>query len=378
MGFKKTAFALILAAAVVAAASAQWRDAAARTISGRGDFRALAAMIEDAYPGMPESEKSEASGILAFCAFKTGDASSETRWIAEFFESGRSDETGFIFLDFDGQAAVESYLDRWRIRYPRIREIALVAGTGDEAIIPEGTLPLAVDIAAPVFFKFFEGEDVLRAGAFQPGFNVLGLDANALFRETRRRTYVLEVKSGSLILRKKIILDVAVSWPEGLKPKPPEPPKAGWLARALGTPDPPPPPAQPPKAREYRLSLYVGGDLLLSSRKQETAQPLTLGLKPSNNPMYLKPDWNIKRNDPWANPGLNSSFSIIDAIGLVGGLLKDLLQKKKTGEPGSARVRTVQDLALDFRIRDAEGRPLEMRVTMNLDTRERPVVRSGL
>jgi len=378
MGFKKTAFALILAAAAVAAASAQWRDAAARTISGRGDFRALAAMIEDAYPGMPESEKSEASGILAFCAFKTGDAGSETRWITEFFESGRSDETGFIFLDFDGQAAVESYLDRWRIRYPRIREIALVAGTGDEAIIPEGTLPLAVDIAAPVFFKFFEGEDVLRAGAFQPGFNVLGLDANALFRETRRRTYVLEVKSGSLILRKKIILDVAVSWPEGLKPKPPEPPKAGWLARALGTPDPPPPPAQPPKAREYRLSLYVGGDLLLSSRKQETAQPLTLGLKPSNNPMYLKPDWNIKRNDPWANPGLNSSFSIIDAIGLVGGLLKDLLQKKKTGEPGSARVRTVQDLALDFRIRDAEGRPLEMRVTMNLDTRERPVVRSGL
>jgi hypothetical protein len=94
--------------------------------------------------------------------------------------------------------------------------------------------------------------------------------------------------------------------------------------------------------------------------------------------MYLKPDWNIKRNDPWANPGLNSSFSIIDAIGLVGGLLKDLLQKKKTGEPGSARVRTAQDLALDFRIRDAEGRPLEMRVEMNLDTRERPVVRSGL
>jgi len=376
MGFKKIATAAVLTAAFVTGAAAQWRETAARTVSEGGDFQALAELIESDYLGLPEAERPDAAALLAFCAKKNGDAETETRWIIEFFETGRAEDSGFVFLDFNGQAIVASYLNQWRAKYPWIREIALIQGTGDEIIIPEGTLPLAVEISVPAFFKFFEGDKVLKAGAFQPGFNVLGLDANALFRESRRRTYFLEVKSGPLILKRQITLDVTVSWPVAPKPKPPEAPKVGKLARALGTPDPPPPPL-PPKVREYRLALYVGGDLLLSSQKRETVKPLELGVKPSNNPVFLKPDWNIKRNDPWANPGLNNQFSILDAIGLVGGLLKDLFLKKKTGDPEPPRIRTVQDLSLDFKLRNAEGHPLEMRVDMKLDSRARPVARSG-
>jgi len=375
MAGKRVLAAAVLAAACAAGLSAQWREEAAGIVSKGGNFPALATMIEGAYGGLPEGEKADAAALLAFCASKNGDARTEARWIIEFFEVGRAADSGFVFLDFGGQATLAGYLNEWRAKYPWIREIALIKGDRDEIIIPEGVLPLAVQISSPAFFKFFEGDEVIKAGALQPGFNVIGLDANALFRESRRRIYALEVKSGPLILKKEFNLDVTVSWPLAPKPKPEPPPKVGKLARLLGTPDPPaPPPA--PKIREYQLDLYAGGDLLMSSRKTETIKPLVLGLAPSNNPAFLRPDWNIKRNDPWANPQFNS-FSILDAIGIVGGLLKDLF-KKKPGEPEAPRIQTVQALTLDFKFKDADANPLEMRVEMKLDTQARPVARYGL
>lgn len=355
---------------------AQWRQAAATALEAGGDFAELAELIESEYPGLPDEEKPEAAAIRAFCAKQAGEAAAESRWIVEFFESGRSLEAGFAFLDYRGQETVGSYVNAWRVKYPWIRDVSLIQGTGNEIIIPEGEVPLAVDVSIPVLFKFFENDRVIKAGAFQAGFNVLGLDANALFRDSRKRTYFLEVKSGPLILKKEIGLEVNVSWPVAPQPKAPEAPKVGRLARALGTPDPPPPPA-PPKIREYRLALYVGTDLIMSSRKSETAKPLELGIKPSNNPQFLKPDWNIKRNDPWANPGLNNRFSITDAIGLLGGLLKNLL-KKHPDDPDRARIKTVKDLTLDFHFKDMEGNPLEMRVVMNLQVQARPEIRTGI
>ncbi|MHB8055122.1 MAG: hypothetical protein ACYDH3_07750 [Candidatus Aminicenantales bacterium] len=376
MAAKRWGIAAGLAILLVSGLSAQWRQAAAATVTAGGDFRALAELIESEYPDLPAEEKPEAAALLAFCAKKNGETEAEGRWVIEFFESGKGLDAGFTFLDFRGQEVVSTFLNGWRMKYPWIRDIALIQGVGNEIIIPEGTLPLAVEISVPAFYKFFEGDRVIKAGAFQAGFNVLGLDANSLFRESRKRTYALEVKAGPLILKKEIVLDVTVSWPVAPKPKEPEPPKVGKLARALGTPDPPAPPP-PPKVREYHLDLYVGGDLLMSSQRSETVKPLEMGLKPSNNPQFLKPDWNIKRNDPWANPGLNNRFSITDAIGLLGGLLKNLL-KKQPDDPERTRIKTVQNLSLDFHLKDVEGNPLEMRVDLKLEARSRPVVRSGL
>jgi hypothetical protein len=115
----------------------------------------------------------------------------------------------------------------------------------------------------------------------------------------------------------------------------------------------------------------------MSSQKTETVRPIVFGLKPGNNLGFLKPDWNIKRNDPWTSPNFNS-FSILDAIGVVGGLLKDLFKKKTVGEADAPRIQTVQELNLDFKFKDAEANPLEMRVEMKLGTTARPVLRSGL
>lgn len=377
MAAKRFGVAAVLAAFLASGwLSAQWRQAAASTLSTGGDYRALAELIESEYPDLPAAEKPEAAALLAYCAGRNGEAAVEGRWVVEFFESGKSLDSGFTFLDFRGQEIVSKYVNNWRMRYPWIRDISLIQGVGNEIIIPEGTVPLAVDISVPAFYKFYEGDRVIKAGGFQRGFNVLGLDANALFRDSRRRTYFLEVKSGLLVLKKAIDLDVTVSWPVGPKAKEPEAPKVGRLARALGTPDPQPPPA-PPKVREYRLALYVGTDMIMSSQKSETAKPLELGIKPSNNPQFLKPDWNIKRNDPWANPGLNNRFSITDAIGLIGGLLKNLL-KKQPDDPERNRIKTVKDLTLDFHLKDFEGNPLEMKVVMKISVQARPEIRTGI
>jgi hypothetical protein len=373
---RKSLVGAILAVVCATGLAAQWREEAARIVSKNGDFRALSTMIESAYPDLPAMEKPDAAALLAYCAVKSGDPQAELRWVIEFFEAGRAADSGFVFLDFNGQTILAGYLNGWKAKYPWIRDVALIKGVGDEIIIPEGVLPLAVEMSSPVLYKFFEGEEVLKAGALQTGFNVIGLDANTLFRDSRRRVYFLEVKSGPLILKREITLDVTVSWPMAPKPKPQPAPTVGKLARLLGTPNPPPPPPAP-KIREYHLDMYVGGDLLMSSQKNETIRPIVFGLKPSNNPTFLKPDWNIKRNDPWMNPNFNS-FSILDAIGVVGGLLKDLFKKKSGGEAEPPRIQTVQELNLDFKFKDAEANPLEMRVEMKLGTTTRPVLRSGL
>ncbi|MBN1939188.1 MAG: hypothetical protein JW843_06360 [Candidatus Aminicenantes bacterium] len=373
MASKRPTVAALLAALCVCAASAQWRETAREIVSKGGDFRSLGGQIAAAYSELPETEKADAAALGAFCAARTGETTEEIRWLVEFFEGGRALDSGFVFLDFSGQAILSTYLNGWRVKYPWVRNISLIKGTKDEIIIPEGTIPLAVEISIPAFYKFFEGEKVVKAGAFQAGFNVLGLEANALFRESRTRTYFLEVKSGSLVLRREFTLDVRVSWPTAPKPKAPEAPKVGKLARALGSPDPPAPDA-PPIIREYNLSLFVGGNLLMSSQKSETVKPLKLDILPSNHPAFLKPDWNIKRNDPWANPGMNT-FSILDAIGIVGGLLKDLFRKKTAGEANGPQIQTVRDLSLDFKFRGVEGRPLEMNVEMSLRPQDRPTIR---
>jgi hypothetical protein len=108
----------------------------------------------------------------------------------------------------------------------------------------------------------------------------------------------------------------------------------------------------------------------MSSQKSETVKPLTTGIKPFVNPEFRKPDWNIKRTDPYANPMYNS-FSIFDAVGILYNLLKNLFKKSDAVEP--ARIMTVQDLTLDFKFRDADANPLEMKVDLKLRSRTLPV-----
>lgn len=352
MATKKALLLVLLLAVSAGALRAQWRTDVARLFTNGKDYREIADYLGPAY-GTMESliDKSDASGILAYCAGRRNNPPDEARWIVEYFEANGGNDTGFAFLDLLNQSDVLGWLNAWRGRYPQITEIALVKGIGDKPLMPQGILPLVIDIRNEAYYKFALGPDVLEGGQLKPGFNVIALDANDLFLRPGTRVYSLEVKAAGLILRKEITLEVDVSTPRF------SPPKTA------------PPPGQ---TAEYILSMYIGGELVMSSRKEERPVSLKLGLQPGNLPYGFKPDYVLHRDDP--NP--MNSFSIIQAIGMIYSLLKDLLKKRSKKDVEPPKIQTVSELTLTFKQKDEYNRDRESKVSIRLRTKNLPYVLS--
>jgi hypothetical protein len=348
MAIKKNLAFVLLLAVSVRALPAQWKDDVAGIFRGTRDYKGIVESVMARLDKMDAADKPDASGLLAFCFNKLNDKTNEIKWIAEYFETYRAGDSGYAFIDLVGQAEVIAFLSRWKGRYPFVPEIALIAGVEGNPIIIQGILPLGFELTADAYYKFSEGSTVIKAGLFKSGPNILSLDANDLFLRPGKRTYFLELKAGELILKKEIDLDIEVSspWNE---------PKAPTLKR------------QP---LYYRLSLYIGGELVMASQKTENAVPLKLDVKPNQNPFGYKPDYYVTRN----NPGTNY-FSIFSAIGLLYQLFKDLL-KKKDAKAEPPKIQLVQEMTISNKQKDTDGNDRETKVSIKLKTKNLPYVLS--
>lgn len=349
MAIKRSFLFLLMAALTAGGLAAQWRDDVARLFSRGKNYKAVAEAVLPAYDTLEAADKPDAAAILAFSYARQNDIPNETRWIVEYFETGRAKDSGFVFLDFLNQTDIIGYLNVWKMRYPFVSEIALVKGVGNEVIIPQGLMPIVVDVSGEAYYKFSLGANVLEAGQFKSGFNVLGLDASELFLNPGRRTYLLELKAGNLVLKKEIDLDVEVTSPLSLpKPAP---------SAARGRPI------------EFSLSMYVGGELVMTSRKTETPVSWKLNVPVNTLTWGWNPDYWINRDKP--DP-MRNSIDIVRAVSAIYNLLKDLLKKKDDPEP--PKIQTVQDLSLVFPQKDPEGKDREMRVSIRLRSKNLPYV----
>jgi hypothetical protein len=341
-------FAFALGAGVLAAQ--QWRQDVANLFGKGKNYKAIAETLEPIYGWIDEAQRPDAAAILALCAGRQGDVQGEMRWISEFFEKGRGKDSDFVFLDFINQADIIGYLNVWRMRYPFVSEIALVRGIGNEALIPQGLMPIVIDISSEAYYKFSQGANVLQAGQFKPGINIIGLDAAELFLNPGSRTFLLEMKTGNLILKKEIDLDVEVLAPARI----------------------PRPTAEPVPGRpvDYTVSMYVGGELVMKSHKTETPLNWKTNVPVNTNTWGWKPDvWINRDKDPLAH-----AIDIPAAISYLYGLLKELFTKKSKPEAPAPQVETVHDLSLTYPIKDSDGRAEEMKISLKLRTRNLPFV----
>ncbi len=340
-----------MAALTAGGLSAQWRDEVTRLFSRGKNYKAVAEAVLPAYDTLEAEDKPDAAALLAFCYARQSDIPKETRWIVEYFETGKAKDSGFVFLDFLSQTDILGYLNVWKMQYPFVSEISLVKGVGNDVIIPQGLMPLVIDVSGEAYYKFSLGGNVLEAGQFKSGFNVIGLDATELFLNPGRRTYFLELKAGRLVLKKEIDLDIEVTSPLSL-PKPAASPARG-------------------RPVEFSLSLYVGGELVMTSRKTETAVSWKLDVPVNTLTWGWNPDYWINRDKP--DP-MRNSIDIVSAVSAIYNLLKDLLKKKDKNDPEPPKIQTVQDLSLVFPQKDPEGKDREMRVAIRLRTKNLPYV----
>jgi hypothetical protein len=345
----KRALVLVLAAAALApAAWAQWREEAAKLIGSDKQYAKAAAAIDRRWAEITAIEKGDAAALLAYCANRIGDGPAEIHWIVEYFETYLTKDGGFAFLDLVTQSDVIGYLNGWRVKFPWISGISLIKGVGDEIIMPEGIVPLVVETTNTVLYKFSENGNVLKAGVLNPGFNVLGLDANVLFLNSSRRLYTLEVRSANLILTKEITLDIDVST---ARPKP-----------VLGSQ------AQTGHPLEYRLTLFIDGKPVWTNQKTIRTIPLKIDVKPATLKYSFKPDYMLNRDKP--NPF--NSIDIVQAVSTLYKLLKDLLAKRKDKNAPPPRIETVQDLTLNFNSKDFDGLEYMTKISMKLNIKNLP------
>jgi hypothetical protein len=337
---------IFLLFALAATASAQdWRTAVAGYLDGtqpEGPSQARR-YLAGVFDSLSDDDKPVACGMLAYLSHRVGDRKEEYAQLGKYFEKFGSLGLGFHFLIPAMREEVARYLREWQFRYPWVLRIGIVASgsvTVASSIHPPEKLLLGVEMANNVLYKFISGERVVKGGEFRRGFNSIGLEARELFSEPGIHPYVLEFKAGDLIVRREIVLGVQMS--------------AAGLWRE---------PAGPGRRPDYIIKIFLGENLLASSRKSLPVTPASQIETPPPSGQY----------DPFGpgyqnEPQIPSSFPIM-AIPAVIKELIDQFKKKDEIEPVPP-VELKTEMAFTFTKKNAMDRDIEVRAHLTLGLRD--------
>jgi hypothetical protein len=224
--------------------------------------------------------------------------------------------------------------------FPLLDDISLVGSSINEGVFPPARLVLAVDMERDAYYKLSDRENTIKGGLVKRGINAISIDADDLFDKSGSHIYFLELKASDLMLREEIEIDIQLSTEEKEK-------KADNEQEAC----------------EFKLSMFIGDELVISSTKiTQKSVPLKFNLPPW--PDTYKPDNPIDR----INSPLNS-VSILDALGVAYDLIKKMLSKKSEEKPASALPRQKQMTATFLRI-SSEGATQEVKALISLKIKE--------
>jgi hypothetical protein len=308
------------------------------------DLNGAIGFLTGQFDSLTEEDKPVACGMLAYLYGQLGDKQNEYRRLGEYFEKFGALGMGYSFLPLTTQNGVLRYLRDWQLRYPWVLKIGLVSPGGPAPTSPTAnppeTIVLGVEMAADVYYKLTDGEEVLKGGEFRRGFNSVTLQAKKLFREPGAFSYVLEFKAGDLIIRRELVIGVQMDL-------------QGILAN----------PAAAARKGEYVLEMFFGDELLASSHKTSVLVE-ELNIKPP-------PPTNVY--DPWGpgyqnRPVIPSGVPITAIPSAIMEAIK-ALKKKDEVEPVPP-VELKPDIVFPFTRPNAAGDFVEVRARLSLGLRE--------
>jgi hypothetical protein len=353
---KKVAWILLLLS--ILGPSAAWGDDwKARLVSRLArppDYAGAMAVLEGQLPALEAEDLQTASALQAFLAAKLGDPDRERALAAAYFEKYRDNDPDIGFLDLASLHDFVNFWGSWKSTYPLVSEVNFLSYSSD----PKGSPPAAIDIGLELlngaYYRISLGPYVLEGGRWARGFHILTVPVADLFGRSGSYEFLLDLKSGDLVVRKplKIVIDVTDS-----------PAPAPAPARLPAFEDSRKPTPGPPAASSMtgEIDLYVGDKLILKSRKVPVRIPPTefhIGgpLMPGQKP-YMPPP----KNDPMA-----SGVSVLDALALTYKAVKDLFAKKPP-KPSPPAYQKVSSLTFSFARARAEGGPAPARAVIRLE-----------
>jgi hypothetical protein len=342
---RKTTLGLLIWLAVFCSGLASdWRTEVAAFFAERTDYLAAAKYMEGQLSSLDDEDRPVAFGLLAFLYNQLGDREAEYRLLGEYFEKYGPLDMVYHFLPLSTQNAVIIYLREWILKYPWVLKLGFVESSRPQArsaaSSPPAKLVLGLEMANEAYYKFLDGENVLEGGQFKRGHNSISLETNELFRESGAHGYVLELKAGDLIVRRELAIDVRLN-----------------SFGVVGNQGP------SGKIPEYVLKLFLGDDLLASSRKSPPSTPPIKIDLPQPTGVY----------DPWGpgyqnQPKIPNSFPILGLPAMINELIKSL--KKKDDVEPVPPVELKPEITILFKGKHAGVRDVEIIARLRLDLRE--------
>jgi len=307
------------------------------------NYQAAAAYLETSPGSFTDEDKPVACGLLAFLYGQLGDKKDEYQKLGDYFEKYGPLELGYEFLPLAAQADVVRYLRAWQLKYPWVLKIGFVESSGVTSARsspnPPDSLVLGIEMASDVYYKLSDSQTVLKGGLFRRGFNSITVETRKFFSASGTHTYFLEFKAGDLIVRRELAIDVRRE-------------SFGVIGQ---------PAEQGRKIPDLVLKMFLGDQLLASSRKSFPSPPMKIDIPPPGG--EYDPFGPGYKNDP----GIQNSFPIMALPAVIADLIKKLTKRGEVEPVPPVELRA--QAAFVFREKNAVGDQVEVRARLDLGLR---------
>jgi len=336
------------------ASAGEWKTELLACLGPRPDYRKALEVLTEKAGEMDAADLQTADALVPYLAWKLGDAAKELNGISDYFEKYKDNDPEFGFLDDLTHRDFLNFWMRWKSTYPLVSDMNFLVRSGSSSTNLPAGIEVGLDLTNDAYYKLSLGPYALEGGFWPKGFHIVTVPVQDLLDRSGTYEFALDLKCGEFIVRKPIRIDVNISSGSSLGSLPPPvPPIQDGSKVKRGPP--------PPSNLEGDLSLYVGGKLIMTSRKlAPRVIPVNIPIPGPSMP-GTKPYMPPPRTDPMAN-----SVSILDAIALTYQTLKDLL-KKKPPAPPAPTYQKVTNLSFSFARASGDGAISDARADVRLD-----------
>ncbi|MGB3860879.1 MAG: hypothetical protein WBE11_03760 [Candidatus Aminicenantaceae bacterium] len=224
---------------------------------------------------------------------------------------------------------------------PLVLEIGLIDSDSYRGTSPPARLIVGLEMSQDALYKLTHNKTTLKGGRFLKGFNSFSLESDNFFEGSGVHAYILELKVEDRIIRQEF--EIAVEMED----------QAPRVTKET-----------PAENKEYSVLMYIGDQLVASSKKLPTAEP-------SKKIEMPPPPYQIDPYASAAEPDYNATGVPIFAAAIaLYQTIKDLTAKKEKDErPQPIRKKSL--ITSTFLRSSPDGQVYKVNATITLRTQFR-------
>jgi hypothetical protein len=198
-----------------------WKKDIRDYFSKAHEYDKIAAYLEENLSVIPVNERSLAIAILCFDYNEMGDTVNEGKWVSELFDNYDVGDPDFSFLNRNERVKIYEYLQRWKRRYPGVNKIIVdIESQKIRYFNPPTKFLINIDARAPseiTLVNMDKNREIIYAGYLKQGPNTISFPFDEFLEKRKETRLEMVLKSGSIELKKTIMLGATYQYPDQVK-----------------------------------------------------------------------------------------------------------------------------------------------------------------